>query len=120
MTKAPLWERYINILGPLVMILLLCIVMAIAEPRFFGVTNMMIIPQDAAIYMVMGMAMTLVITGKGIDLSIGSVATLSGICMAMLIKDHDWGTVSRHADRDGRRHGVRHCQRSDHHQAPRS
>jgi len=88
MTKIPLWERYINILGPLVMIVLLCLVMAIAEPRFFGVTNMMIILQDAAIYMVLGMAMTLVITGKGIDLSIGAVAALAGIIMAMLIKDY--------------------------------
>lgn len=88
MTKAPLWERYINILGPLVMILLLCLVMAIVEPRFFGVTNLMIILQDAAIYMVLGMAMTIVITGKGIDLSIGAVAALAGVVMAMLIKDY--------------------------------
>lgn len=88
MTTVPLWERYINILGPLVMIMLLMLTMAIVEPRFFGVTNMMIILQDAAIYMVLGMAMTIVITGKGIDLSIGAVAALAGVVMAMLIKDY--------------------------------
>jgi len=33
------------------------------------------------------MGMTLVITGRGIDLSIGSIATLSAVVMAMLIKD---------------------------------
>ena len=87
MTTVPLWERYINILGPLVMIILLCIIMAILQPRFFGVTNLMIILQDAAIFMVLGMAMTIVITGKGIDLSIGAVAALAAVVMAMLIKD---------------------------------
>jgi ribose/xylose/arabinose/galactoside ABC-type transport system permease subunit len=87
-TSVPLWERYVNVLGPLVMIILLSLIMAIAEPRFFGVTNLMIILQDAAIYMVLGMAMTIVITGKGIDLSIGAVAALSAVVMAMLIKDY--------------------------------
>jgi len=88
MTTVPLWERYVNVLGPLVMIMLLTGVMAIVEPRFFGITNLMIILQDAAIYMVLGMAMTIVITGKGIDLSIGAVAALSAVIMAMLIKDY--------------------------------
>lgn len=85
------WERYINILGPLVMILALALAMAIFQPRFFGFENLMIILQDAAIYMVLGMAMTIVITGKGIDLSIGAVAVLAALVMAILIKDHGWG-----------------------------
>ena len=85
------YKRYINFVGPVVMIVALAITMAIAEPRFFEVANLMIILQDAAIYMVLGMAMTIVITGKGIDLSIGAVAALSAIIMAMLIKDQGWG-----------------------------
>lgn len=85
--QIPWVERYVNILGPLIMILLLCVVMAIADPRFFRVQNLMIILQDASIYMVLAMGMTLVITGRGIDLSIGSIAALSGVVMAMLIKD---------------------------------
>jgi ribose transport system permease protein len=83
----PLLDRYINILGPLVMILLLCLIMAILQPSYFRVSNLMIILQDASLYMVLGMGMTLVISGRGIDLSIGAVAALSGIIMAMLIKD---------------------------------
>ncbi len=85
--EVPWIERYINILGPLVMILTLCLVMAFADPRFFRVQNIMIILQDASIYMVLAMGMTLVITGRGIDLSIGSVAALAAVVMAMLIKD---------------------------------
>jgi len=85
------YKRYINFVGPLVMIAALSITMAIAEPRFFEFDNLMIILQDAAIYMVLGMAMTLVITAKGIDLSIGAVAALAAVIMALLIKDHGWG-----------------------------
>lgn len=85
------YKRYINFVGPLVMIIALALTMAIAEPRFFEVPNLMIILQDAAIYMVLGMAMTIVITAKGIDLSVGAVAALSAIIMAMLIKDQGWG-----------------------------
>ncbi len=87
----PWWERYINIIGPMAMIITLSIAMAIFQPRFFEFDNLMIILQDAAIYMVLGMAMTIVITGKGIDLSVGAVAALSAVIMAMLIKDAGWG-----------------------------
>lgn len=89
--QLPAFERYINIIGPLSLILLLALAMAIFQPRFFALANLMIILQDAAIYMVLGMAMTLVITGKGIDLSIGAVAALAAVSMGMLIKDFGWG-----------------------------
>jgi len=92
--RLPWYKRYINLVGPLVMIIALCLTMAIAQPRFFEFANLMIILQDAAIYMVLGMAMTIVITGKGIDLSIGAVAALSAVIMAMLIKDLGWGPYS--------------------------
>jgi ribose transport system permease protein len=89
--ELPLVQKYINILGPIIMILLLSIIMLIVEPRFFRVGNIMVILQDAAIYMVLGMAMTIVISGRGIDLSIGAVAALSAIVMAILIKDYNVG-----------------------------
>lgn len=85
--RLPWFERYVNILGPLVMILALCIFMAIVHPDFFRLSNIMIILQDASMYMVLAMGMTLVITGRGIDLSIGAIAALAGVVMAMLIKD---------------------------------
>jgi ribose transport system permease protein len=87
----PWHERYINIIGPLVMIIALVVAMAVFERRYFEFQNIMIILQDAAIFMVLGMAMTIVITGKGIDLSIGAVAALAAVIMAMLIKDQGWG-----------------------------
>ena len=59
------------------MILALIIFMAIAEPaRYFRTYNLNQILLDAALYMPMAMAMTFVITQRGIDLSIGSVVYL--------------------------------------------
>ncbi len=92
--RLPWYKRYINLIGPLVMIIALSVTMAIAQPRFFELANLMIILQDAAIFMVLGMAMTIVITGKGIDLSIGAVAALSAVIMALLIKDFGLGLYS--------------------------
>ena len=79
-------EPYIAIIGPMAMILAVLLFMGIAEPaRYFRATNLNLILLDAALYMPMAMAMTFVITQRGIDLSIGSIAALSGILMAFLI-----------------------------------
>lgn len=88
----PLTERlepYIAIIGPMVMILAILLFMGAVEPaRYFRATNINLILLDAALYMPMAMAMTFVITQRGIDLSIGSIAALSGIMMAFLIKQY--------------------------------
>ncbi len=88
----PLIERlepYLAFIGPMVMILAILIFMGIAEPaRYFRLTNLNLILLDAALYMPMAMAMTFVITQRGIDLSIGSIAALSAILMAFLVKQY--------------------------------
>ena len=84
-------EPYIAIIGPMVMILAILLFMLVAEPtRYFRVSNLNLILLDAALYMPMAMAMTFVITQRGIDLSIGSIAALSGIIMAFLIKQYGY------------------------------
>lgn len=82
-------DPYLAIIGPMAMILLLMLFMAIVEPaRYFRLSNLQIILLEAALYMPMAMAMTFIITQRGIDLSIGSIAALSGIIMAFLIKQY--------------------------------
>ncbi|MCR9138762.1 MAG: ABC transporter permease [Alphaproteobacteria bacterium] len=82
-------EPYLAILGPMAMILLIAGFMAIVEPaRYFRLSNLNAILLESALYMPMAMAMTFVITQRGIDLSIGSVAALTGIIMAFLIKQY--------------------------------
>ena len=82
-------EPFMGVLGPLVMIVLIAAFMGVFEPtRYFRLSNMNQILLDAALYMPMAMAMTFVITQRGIDLSIGSVAALSAIIVAFLMKQY--------------------------------
>ncbi|MEM0905944.1 MAG: ABC transporter permease [Pseudomonadota bacterium] len=82
-------DPYLAIVGPMAMILMLLAFMGVMEPaRYFRLSNLNIILLDAALYMPMAMAMTFVITQRGIDLSIGSVAALTAIIMAFLIKQY--------------------------------
>lgn len=82
-------DPYLAILGPMVMILMILAFMGVAEPaRYFRASNLNIILLEAALYMPMAMAMTFVITQRGIDLSIGSVAALTGILVAFAIKEY--------------------------------
>ncbi|MEL7113036.1 MAG: ABC transporter permease [Pseudomonadota bacterium] len=88
--NVPLSERlepYMAIIAPMAMIVAIFLFMAVASPdRFYRLSNLELILQDAALYMPMAMAMTFVITQRGIDLSVGSVAVLSAIIMAFLVK----------------------------------
>ena len=90
--KPPLSERlepYMAVIAPMAMIAAIFLFMAIASPdRFYRISNLELILQDAALYMPMAMAMTFVITQRGIDLSVGSVAVLSAIIMAFLVKQY--------------------------------
>ena len=89
MTFGKRLEPYISFIGPMAMIIAILFFMALVEPaRYFRTSNLNQILLDAALYMPMAMAMTFVITQRGIDLSIGSVAALSAICMAFLIKQY--------------------------------
>lgn len=78
--RQPIMERlepYIAIIGPMVMIFAILLFMGIVEPaRYFRVSNLNLILLDAALYMPMAMAMTFVITQRGIDLSIGSLSLI--------------------------------------------
>ena len=90
--KPPLSERlepYMAVIAPMAMIAASFAFMAVASPdRFYRISNLELLLQDAALYMPMAMAMTFVITQRGIDLSIGSMAALSAIIMAFLIKQY--------------------------------
>ena len=82
-------DPYLAILGPLAMIFMILAFMGIAEPaRYFRLSNLNIILLEAALYLPLAMAMTFVITQRGIDLSIGSIAALTGIVMAFAIKSY--------------------------------
>ena len=79
--------RYIDILGPWVGVILCFIVIGSLEPRFISPGNISAIIVDASAYIPLAVGMTFVITGGGIDLSVGSILALSGVVMTVLVKD---------------------------------
>lgn len=56
----------------------------LAAPNFRGATNFMIIVQQIAINGIVALGMTMVIMIGGMDLSVGSILSLCGVCGGML------------------------------------
>ncbi len=73
--------------APLAMIGILTLAMAWQEPAFFTAGNLRAVALDASLVMLLGVGMTVVITARGIDLSIGAILILSSIVMAAALKD---------------------------------
>jgi ribose/xylose/arabinose/galactoside ABC-type transport system permease subunit len=77
----------VPLVAPATMILLLIIFMFFANQNFFNAGNIRAIWLDASIILVLGVGMTIVITARGIDLSIGAILVLSSVVMSAAIKD---------------------------------
>jgi len=78
--------RYIDILGPWVGVILFAIVVALQAPAFLSRLNITSVIMTASSYIILAIGMTFVITGGGIDLSVGSILALSSAPMAVLVK----------------------------------
>jgi inositol transport system permease protein len=70
--------------GIILVLLFLIIVISIAQPKFLSPTNLFNVMTQSSIFGIMALGMTLVITSKGIDLSVGSVLAFSGVVAASL------------------------------------
>ncbi|KAA0989885.1 ABC transporter permease [Dyadobacter aurulentus] len=62
--------------------LLLCIVLAFSTPRFFTVSNILIIGTQVSINALLAFGVTFVIITGGIDLSLGSMVAVTGVVAA--------------------------------------
>ena len=76
-----------NLLGILVAFILLCVILAIASPAFLQTTNFLNILQQISINFTIAIGMTFVIIIGGIDLSVGSIAAITGMIVALFMKD---------------------------------
>lgn len=74
-----------SLYGTLVVI---CVVLTILAPHvFLTVANLLTVVKQTAIIGILAVGMTVVIVSGGIDLSLGSLVALSGICAAFLAQD---------------------------------
>jgi ribose transport system permease protein len=79
------WSFDVKKLGPLIGLLLLCIVLTFLSDNFFTVDNWLNILRQVSINALIAFGMTFVILTGGIDLSVGSVLALSSAIAAGLM-----------------------------------
>ena len=70
---------------PFISLLLLCIIIFAREPLFLSADNLAGVARQTAVITVMAMGMTMVMISGGIDLSVGSLMALSGVCGALFL-----------------------------------
>lgn len=83
----------LNTLGISIAFIVLCIVMTIASPVFLKSTNLLNILQQVSINFTIAIGMTFVILIGGIDLSVGSVTALTGMFVAIMMKNYGWNVA---------------------------
>ncbi len=76
-------------LGLIALIAVLWVVLSILSPFFLRTSNIMVLLRQTATTMVCGVGMTFVIIAGGTDLSVGSVAALSGMVTGIAV--NNWG-----------------------------
>ncbi|SFL64345.1 ribose ABC transporter membrane protein [Halanaerobium salsuginis] len=77
-------------LGALTGLILLGIIMTVASPHFLTLTNLMNILRQSSLIAIAAAGMTFVIITGGIDLSVGSVLSLSSCLTAGMMVSHGW------------------------------
>jgi ribose transport system permease protein len=73
---------------PFATLLILFVGLWIASPYFLTVGNLSAVIRQTTVITIMAIGMTVVMVAGGIDLSVGSMVGLTGVCGAMLIAGH--------------------------------
>lgn len=88
-TSARSLSRFVNTLEMrmLGLAVVIAVALSLISPHFFTERNLFNILDQSVVLGIVAVGMTLVILTGGIDLSVGSVAGLSGIVLALLLRD---------------------------------
>src|SRR5215510_3743976 len=79
--------KWLNRSGPVLGLFLVCLIFGfLVGPQFFRTGNLELIARQTAIVAVAALGMTVVIASAGIDLSVGSVVSLSTVIIALLLR----------------------------------
>ena len=79
-------EKFSSILGPLIALLVLCVLLTVVTDQFFKTSNFLNILRQAAINALVSFGMLFVLLTGGIDLSVGATIACSGCMMGIMIK----------------------------------
>src|SRR5262245_7092906 len=79
--------KWLSRSGPVLGLFLVCVIFGfLVGPQFFRAGNLELIARQTAIVAVAALGMTVVIASAGIDLSVGSVVSLSTVITALLLR----------------------------------
>ena len=76
--------------GTFLLLVVLCIVVAILNPRFLAGANLQNMARLVGAYGIFSIGLGLVIMTGGIDLSVGSVFALLGVLLSMMLTEWHW------------------------------
>ena len=82
-TSTQVWKRVPPVLW---VVLLLLVFFSITAPSFFTVRNLLSIVLQGSVLLMLSVAATFILLSEGIDLSLGSLLTLSGVMAALTIQ----------------------------------
>jgi ribose transport system permease protein len=80
-------RRFLETAGPLIGLVFVAVIFGfLVGPRFFSGANLELIARQTAIVLTAALGMTMVIVAGGIDLSVGSVAALTTVVVAVALR----------------------------------
>ena len=95
--RRPSWKTVLGVtkakkrikkeLGITVLLIVLCIIVAVLNPRFLGASNLTNMARLIGMYGIFSIGVGLVIITAGIDLSLGSVFALQGVILAIMLRE---------------------------------
>jgi len=74
----------------LLLLLVLCAIVAVANPQFLSVVNLQNVARLVGTYGIFSIGVGIVIITGGIDLSIGSICALLGVLLSMMLVEWAW------------------------------
>lgn len=77
-------------LGIFVLLVVLCIVVSVLNPRFLSAANLQNMSRLIGMYGIFSIGLGIVIITGGIELSVGSVFALQGIMLAIMLREWHW------------------------------
>ena len=77
-------------LGISILLLVLCTVTAVLNPRFISPVNLINLANSIGLFGIFSLGLGIVIITGGIDLSVGSVFALAGVLLAMALTEWHW------------------------------
>jgi len=77
--------NFLSLATTAALLIALALILYAVNERFLSVRNIVIVLNQSAAYVILGVGMTLVITTKGIDLSVGSMVALIGTVIGLVL-----------------------------------